>query len=150
MPVYITAVHIVVVVLPISGTSVIRWIDIDAIYLSFVGFFQQIECLQVVALNNEIPGQRSIFAKPTLRICCKNWNVLLQKVIYLFGMLLPDKAVFLVTDMILYLVEGLDGGIIGVGLLEALQEGNHLVSLYFGQVGHISVFTMVQILILQI
>ena len=52
-------------------------------------------------------------------------------------MLLPDKAVFLVSDMILYLVEGLDGGIVGVGLLEALQKGNHLVSLYFGQVGHI-------------
>jgi len=57
-------------------------------------------------------------------------------------MLFPDKAVFLVADMILYLVEGLDGGIVGVGLLEALQEGNHLVSLYFGQVGHIGISSL--------
>lgn len=150
MTVIIVIVNVVIVVLLISGASVIWRVDIDAVHLTFMSFLKKIERLKVIAFNDKIPGKRSIFAKPTFRICCKNRNVLLQEVVHLFGMFLPDKAVFLVADIILNLVEGLDGGIVGVGLLEALQEGKHLVSLYFGQVGHISVFTMVQILILQI
>jgi hypothetical protein len=132
MTVIIVIVHVVIVVLPISGTSVIWRVDIDAVHLTFVRFLKKIERLKVVAFNKKIPGKRSVFAKPTFWICCKNRYFLLQEVIHLFGMLLPDKAVFLVADMILYLVEGLDGGIVGVRLLKALQEGNHLVALYFG------------------
>ena len=136
MAIHVCPINVVVVVLPIPGTGVIRRIYVDTVNLALVRFLEKIKRLQIITFNDEIPRQSSIFAKPTLWICCKNWNVLLQKVIHLFGMLLPDKTVFLVADMILYLVEGLDGGIIGVGLLETLQEGNHLVSLYFGQVGH--------------
>lgn len=138
MAIHVCPINVVIVVLPIPGTGVIRRIYVDTVNLALVHFLEKIKRLQIITFNDEVPGQRSVLTKTALWIGCKYGNILLQKVIHFFGVLLPDKAVFLVTDMILYLVEGLDGGVVGVGLLEALQEGYHLVSFYFGQVGHMA------------
>ncbi|MDU5890133.1 MAG: hypothetical protein E6Z24_09260, partial [Dialister sp.] len=55
MTVSVRAVHIVVVVLPVLCASVIRRIDVDAIYHLCIQILQQLQRMVIIRLNQRMP-----------------------------------------------------------------------------------------------
>lgn len=55
MPIGVIAVNIIIVVLPISHTCVIGWVDVDTIYLACVQVFQKLQGMVIVRLDQRVP-----------------------------------------------------------------------------------------------
>ena len=55
MPILIAIIHIVIIVFPIARTSVIGWIDVDAIHLSRIEILQKLQGMVVVRLDQRVP-----------------------------------------------------------------------------------------------
>ena len=55
MPVGIVAVHIVVIVFPVTSPCVIVWVDLDTIYLSSIEVFQKLQGMVIVRLDQRVP-----------------------------------------------------------------------------------------------
>ena len=55
MSIGIVAIHIVVIVFPVSRPCVIGRVDVDTIHLSGIEVFQQLERMVVVRLDQRVP-----------------------------------------------------------------------------------------------
>ena len=55
MSIGIVAIHIVVIVFPVSRPCVIGWVDVDTIHLSGIEVLQQLERMVVVRFNQRVP-----------------------------------------------------------------------------------------------
>ena len=55
VPVGIVAIHVVVIVFPVTSPCVIGWVDVDTIHLSGIEVLQQLECMVVVRLDQRVP-----------------------------------------------------------------------------------------------
>ncbi len=136
MSIYIVAIYIVIVVFPISCSSIVRGIDIDTIHLATMGFLQQIESLEIITLNDKVPRKRFVLAQAAFWIGGQYGNIFLQQFVNSLGMFFPNKTVLLITQMVFNLVEGANGSIIRMLFLELLKKGNHIISFDFRKVCH--------------
>lgn len=57
VPPGVIAIHVVVVVFPVAGTGVVRWVDVDSIHLTGVERMQGLHGMEIVRLDQDMPGR---------------------------------------------------------------------------------------------
>lgn len=89
-------IYIVVVILPISCSRIIRWVDIDDIYLPLMGIAQGSERMQIVSLNQNMIGVLLCFGVMVYLLVLhfrENRNMGFQYLFSLFWLVLPYQTV---------------------------------------------------------
>ena len=95
MPECIGFINITVIVLEVLIAGVIRRVNVDYIYFAFVGVGKRGECVQVVALNEDMIGRIvSIADYCTIFYLGKNRQLGFELRFYRFGLVLLHQPVF--------------------------------------------------------
>ena len=129
MAVFIIPIYIIVVVFPITRSGIIWRININAVHLSTMSFFQKIESLKVVPFNDEIPRKSLVFAESSFRVFNQNRNILFEHIVNGLGMLFPDQSIFLFAQSVFDFIQSRNRRIVIMLRFQLLQLRNHSIPL---------------------